>query len=63
MLIIAPQGKETQIGEKLLWKYDEARYLIFFPWLQQFNLSMLISTKTKVNMRKLVQITLVPKVL
>ena len=25
-----PQG--LNIGEKLLWKYDEARYFVFFPW-------------------------------
>ena len=29
MLMVAPQGLE--IGEDLLWKYDESRYFVFFP--------------------------------
>ena len=30
MSMIAPQGLEK--GEKLLWKYDETHYVVFFPW-------------------------------
>ena len=33
MLMIAPKGKSPplglEIGEKLLWKYDETRYFVF----------------------------------
>ena len=30
MLMVASQWLE--IGEKLMWKYDETRYFVFFPW-------------------------------
>ena len=45
MLMIAPQGLE--IGEELLWKYDETHFFVFFPWSQIFNImSAGISTAT-----------------
>ena len=33
--MIAPQG--LGIGEKLLWKYEETRNLVFFQWSELFN--------------------------
>ena len=51
---MGPAGLEQyiEIGEKLLWKYYETRYFVFFPWSKCFSCHTIfkkVSTKTNLD--------------